>query len=102
MYNDILDRLNLSTRQYRWRHLKALFLRSGFTNNICCSSILSTVRLHLPTTLMRDYSTPDALHLTMASPSATSVTVANAVCKNIDIFNHHSISLKHIIESNVI
>jgi hypothetical protein len=55
-YEDILLILNLLTFQSRGRHHDALFLINIFKGKICCSSILDSVSLRIPSSSIRGYS----------------------------------------------
>jgi hypothetical protein len=95
-YEDILLRLNLLTLQLRRRHLDALFLINVFRGKICCSTILDSVSLRIPSRSIRDHSTFTVNHNFKVSPSARCVSAANAVCRSIDIFSKDCILLTDI------
>jgi hypothetical protein len=73
-----------------WQNLDVLFLINVFKNKIYCCSILGTVDLRVPTKQIRDLSTLDASRLI---PS-TRCIMATDICKYLDIFNKHNISLQ--------
>ena len=52
--------------------------------------------------LMRYHSVFDVLHPAKVSPGAKCVSVANIVGINTDIFKHDSISIKYLINANLI
>jgi hypothetical protein len=43
--NVMLARLNISSLNFRRKHLDALFLNNVFKNKICCSSIFDSVSI---------------------------------------------------------
>jgi hypothetical protein len=86
-YEGMLSRLTIFTLHSRRKHLDALFLINVFKNKISRSSIFDTVNLHIPFRRIRDFSTFVVNHNLKVSPSARCVSAANAMCKEIDIFN---------------
>jgi hypothetical protein len=85
-YEGMLARLNISTLHWRRRHLDALFLINIFKNKISYSSIFDSVTVRIPTRIITDYSIFLVNHNFKVSPSARCVSVANPICKDIDIF----------------
>jgi hypothetical protein len=91
-YEGTLSTLNISTLHSRRKHLDTLFLINVFKNKISCS-ISDTVNLRIPSRRIRDFSTFVVNHNFKVSPSARCVSAANAICKEIDIFNKDKITL---------
>jgi hypothetical protein len=74
-YSDNLVRLNLSTPHFRQWHLGARYVINIFTNQISCSSVLNSVSLRIPTTLIRNCSVLDALNRALKSVLQTHVII---------------------------
>jgi hypothetical protein len=95
-YEANLARLNLSTLCSRLRHIDALFLINVFKNKISRSSIFDSVNIRIPCRIITD-STFMVNRYFKVSPSARCVSVANAIFRDIDIFNEDFILLTDIL-----
>jgi hypothetical protein len=92
----MLSRLNISTLYSRRKHLDAVFLINVFKNKISCSSIFDNVNLRIPSRRIRDFCNFVVNHNFKVSLSVKCVSAANAICKEIDIFNKDRIALVDI------
>jgi hypothetical protein len=89
---DILVRLNFLSLHVRRRHLDSVFLINTFKGKIACPSILDSVGLRIPSRSIKNDSTFYVNLNSKASPSPRCVSAANAVYRNIDIFNPSKVS----------
>jgi hypothetical protein len=55
---------------------------------------VDTVGLGVSTKQIRDFSTFDVGNVSRLSPSTRCVTVADNICKSVDVFNKHDITLE--------
>lgn len=70
------------------------FLSMSLFKKPLAPPILNTVSLQAPSKIIRDHSIFTAVYCAKANHSARYISVANAVCIKINIFNHHGILLK--------
>jgi hypothetical protein len=66
-----------------------VFRRSG-----CFLLLRCVFRLLVPTKQIRDFSTFNVSNVSRLNPSTRCVTAANNICKSLDVFNKHNISLE--------
>jgi hypothetical protein len=78
-------------------HLDSLFLVNLFSSKGNCSSIFDFVGIQIPTMIIRVYSTYMVNHNFKVSPSARYFSAANAIFKDIHIFNKDYILLTDIL-----
>jgi hypothetical protein len=87
-----------SCNYYRHRHyycnIDALFLINVFKNEIDCYSIMDTAGLRVPTKQIWVFSTFNVSNVSRLSPSRRCFTSANNICKSLDVFTKHNISLR--------
>jgi hypothetical protein len=88
--------LQFKTLCSRRQNLDALFLISVFKNRTECCSIMDTVCLRVPTKQIRDFSTFKVSNVSRLSPSTRCVTAANSICRSLDTFSKHTISIDDI------
>jgi hypothetical protein len=101
-YEGVLAKLKLSTL-YSWlRHLDALLITNAFKNKISCSSIPNSVRIRIPTRIIRGYSKLMVSRNFEVSASARCISAANATCKGNDIFKKLYFAYGHFIKLRVI
>jgi hypothetical protein len=93
-YNNLLEKLNFLTLHKRRRHSDALFLINVFSGAKCCSSVLETVGIRVPTRNIRNF-TPFCCSPSHC-PSARCVSAANAVCKCTDIFRNSGLNINNL------
>jgi hypothetical protein len=55
---------------------------------------MDTVGLQVPTEEIGDFSTLNITDVSRLSPSTRCVTTTNNICKSLDVFNKHTISLE--------
>jgi hypothetical protein len=97
MLQKVLAKLNLSTF-YSWQqHLDVLYslLMCLKTKFAFLPYLILSVSVYLPTRIIRDYSTFMVNHNFEVGPSARCDIAANAICKDIDIFNKDYILLMY-------
>jgi hypothetical protein len=80
----------------RW-HLDAVLLINVSEGNVACPSMLASLSLRIPYRSIRDYNTFSVQHNFKVSPCTRCVSAANAVCRNIDIFNKNCILLCKLV-----
>jgi hypothetical protein len=73
-----------------------LFFLLIFIGLICCSSILDSVSLRIPSRSIRDYCTFTVNCNFKVSPSARCASAVNAVCRSTGIFSKVCISLTNV------
>jgi hypothetical protein len=61
---------------------------------------MDTVGLRVPTKQIRDFSTVNVSNVSRLSPSARYITAANSICKSLDVFNNHVVSLEDTFPSS--
>jgi hypothetical protein len=96
-YEGMLARLNISALNSKRRHLYALFLINVFECIISCDSIFDTVIILKPARIIRDCPIFMVNHNLKVSAQARGVSAANAVCRDIRIFNKDRITLTDLL-----
>jgi hypothetical protein len=93
-YDHLLETLILLTVHNRCPHINALFLINIFSGTKCCSSVLETVGLRVPTRNMHNFNmfTCPSSHC----PSARCVSTANAVGTFTDVFRNSCSRVKSL------
>jgi hypothetical protein len=89
----MLNYLYSKTVYSRGQNLDALFLVKAFKNKIGCS-LMVTVGFRVPTKQIRDFSIFNDNNASKLSPSTNCVTSADRVCRSLDVFIKHTISLE--------
>jgi hypothetical protein len=90
MLNYLHFKMLYSSRQ----NLDALFLINLYRNKVDCCSIVDTVGLRVPTKQTRNVATFKVSNVSSLSPSTWCVAAANNICRSVDVFNRHNISLE--------
>jgi hypothetical protein len=96
-YANALEYLKLHTLRKRRYHLDALFLIQVYRGLKYCPSLLEAVGLPVPTRHLRDFSMLNFSPPLKNRPSARCASAANVVCRDLDVFKTHIVSLSHIL-----
>jgi hypothetical protein len=93
-YESELNYLHFKTLYSGRGNLDALYLINVFKNKTHCCSIMYNVGLRVPTKQIRYFSTFDIGNVSRFSLSTGCVTAANNICRSLDVFNTHNISIE--------
>jgi hypothetical protein len=77
--------------------IDALFLAQVFRGSLHCPSVLEIVGLRVPVRRTRDFPLFSVYSSSKNCPFARCASAANVVCNAVDVFEHKTLSLKHIL-----
>jgi hypothetical protein len=96
-YSLPLEKLKLHTLCMRRRHrLDALLPIQIYLGSKFCPSALVIVGLQVPARYIRDFTSFDVCSTFKNCPSARCASVANVVCRDVDVFGARNVPLNYI------